>query len=244
MLPFLYTLPAREAFRSGTLELSATPDLSFAIGGVQVFPLNTVLLLVSLTLAILAMPSFFKLAPSLLDGLFRVKPLLNLEHNIHSMISRNRIAFVCFVPFFLIADKTGLYTPGFLDFIPDRLSVLGVAGMTCVFLLFRRLVFKLFEPRKLNSKLRQCVHLCPYDFFILTVIFLGITWMILFIAGCSTTAIRNVFYVEIAVMYLISCSRVTQFLMMKYSFFASILYFCALELIPVGILVSAGIIFS
>ena len=99
-------------------------------------------------------------------------------------------------------------------------------------------IFYLISPlRSRTSEFACTVRHAFYNYFILYVLLALVSTVILEAVGASAAVGRVVLTVEAALAYLIDITRTAQILSSRYGVFPTILYLCALELLPLGILI-------
>ena len=233
-----------EVFRSGSLEMSATPldGLATDLPWADVLT-NQVLAVVSVALLLLVLPDFFRLLPDLLYSFDRTRGAAALEHSVSVARTRNLTAFCCVLPFCLTVDRHALWRPGFWSAIPAAWSAPALLGAMLLFLLFRRLCFLSMRPRRLGSEESDTLHHAPFNFFILLTILLLATSGIMSLLHCDAALIRTVLLWEAGVVWLFSLLRSGQFLAGHCNVFSTFLYLCGLEILPVALVVAVVLFF-
>lgn len=203
---------------------------------------NVIVFLFTLVLFILNFGNFLHLLPEALSCIFRSKPNIGLEHNIHSSAERNTTAWVLMPAFAMIADRYRLYNPSFLSWLPYGWSLLATALVILAFIACRY-IFYPFRPHDLRGDVSKAAHNVLYTCFIGMMCVVLPTACITLMVHTPDGVARNILLYEIAFFFLLSVIRTAQFLARQCSVFSTFSYLCALELIPAALVtVSAWII--
>lgn len=230
-----------EIFRSGTLEMSSGPIQALMPPAEWSDVLvNRIIIVVAVALVLLALKEIVSFVPDAWYCLKRARGSINLEHSISIARSRNIIALINVLPFCLLIDYFGIIR------IPGLPAWLGAASVACVilaYLLLRRIAYALCKlRRKFGYEIAVAAHRVIFTFFII------LTWVMLATLGVmhlfdvDAELIRNIVIIEIAALYFLSFIRTGQILTQKCSGISTILYLCALEILPTGLLVAGALI--
>ena len=228
-----------EVFKSGTLDMSASP-----IPGLEAFPAwgdllaNRILTVVAVLLLLAGLPDLFRLAPHLLYSFDRSRGAAALEHSLGMARTRNLVALACALPFCLMADRYALMRPGFWAQIPAQWSAPATLGLLVAFLLVRALFYLIWRPRRLNTEAYATLRHNLYNYFILLTGLMLVSVGILSLLHLPDVVIRTVLWVEMAVFYLFALFRSGQFLSTFGMGFPTFLYLCGLEMIPAALMVA------
>ena len=228
-------------FSEGRLELPVTPvdsvPATVAWGDIMT---NRILVGVSVLLILFAIPDFLRLFPVISECFLRKKANSELEHSVSTARQRNVCALLMVIPFCAVADRFKLYAPSFMDFIPVNWSAPATVVIFLVFLLVREVLFRSFCPR-MGQEAMNTVHHTPYNYFIrLTSVMLA-TCGIFFIFKLPDSVCHTVLLWEIAIVYMLSTIRCSQFLRQQCSGLATILYLCALEILPAAMIIVSAV---
>lgn len=230
-------------FRSGTLVMSDTPATpAESVPSWGELSSNRILTVLAIVLFIFSLRSLFRLMPPLMYSAGRARGIATLEHNVSLARIRNRIAALCILPFCLVADRYALYRPGFFAFIPREWTAPATIVVMLALLLLRYICRMVFRPRSLNAEAAASASKCIYTFFI------PFCFLMLFSAGVMTLfgipdhIGRIVLYSELLLLLLFSMTRTAQFLNGLCAKLPVFLYLCALELMPVAILVLSSLL--
>jgi len=238
-------LPASEAFREGTLEMSDSAiQYSFVAGSQAQQIIFSAFLVVFLVLTVVSLRDIIRLIPLLAQCLTRKSACLHMEHSVKNSYDRNFMAFVMLLPFCLAVDRFDLYRPRFLESIPHGWMALVALGFALLYVLVRFLMASMVGmPHRAGFDNWRAVRRTSLTYFIFFVFiaFSSIGTMTLF-QVCDET-VRQVVYWEMAGIYLLSFLRSAQFLRENCSVLGTFLYLCALELIPAGALVASVIFY-
>ena len=123
-----------EVFKSGRLEMSATPLADLADAGAWGdLTVNRILAVVAVGLMILSLPDLLRLVPHLLYSFDRSRGSVELEHSLGTARTRNVAALSFALPFCLLLDRYALVRPRFWEHIPASWSAPAVLGLLAAF---------------------------------------------------------------------------------------------------------------
>ena len=120
----------------GILQLSTSAPPEAALTWSEQ-PVHGVLIVLSVAAILLWLPDIIRLMPLLLECVSRVRPNLMLEHSLHQARTRNLAAVLVLVPFCLMADRYGLYRPGFIENLAPGWHVPGLVGIAAAWILLK-----------------------------------------------------------------------------------------------------------
>lgn len=196
----------------------------------------------SVLMAILFIRNLINILPYLADNFTRARGSLALENSVRVSRDRNIIALALIIPFLLVINRWGLYSPDFLEGKDTDTRFLIIAGIFIVYLLVRRIVALLCNPSYGRDNF-QTARKAAYSFFILCGFFALPTLGLMVLFGANELAVRNVLLIEMILVYLIYLYRKSQILSLSYGPLAVFLYLCGLELLPTGLLVASALVF-
>ena len=223
---------------SSNLEMSATPLAQQASGLLwsDILP-NRIAVVVAAVLLLLEITDIIMLFPHLMRCIPFWKGNLELEHSVSVSRTRNTVALVAGFMFCIAADACSLFDPSWRAMAPQWARLGITMAIFAGFVLLRGL-FYLISPLRSRSYEYACaVRHTFFNFFILYSFLAVLSAILLFAFGAGAGAVRVVLIVEAAAVYLVDILRTTQILSSKYGVFATILYLCALEFLPAGILI-------
>lgn len=199
--------------------------------------------LVALIAALVYLRAFVTIVPSLFACCLRWKEVINLEDSASLARMRNIVFSMIMLPFVLMATGYNIFCLEFLDNMGPELRFAICLGITAVYFGLRMTIAAIMRPSTFNHKLWGAYMSCFRDFFTLnTLECLAITG-ILALCNCSDNAIRSTILIISTVNYAIHLLRRMQIFASARGVFSSILYLCALEFLPSGILIAAAILF-
>lgn len=230
------------AFRNSVLEMATEPqelalETSSAIGDW----VTSGLVLLFILLALITMRDFFRLAPALNECMRRWKGNVTLEHSLQLMRSRNFIATCYVIPFCLISDRYDLYDPEYLELLPSWSHVLIMLGIVFGYRILRLFVGIIRRPYRLDLEYYHTAQHTVLNFLLMLVP------LLLGTAGISAALhipdgfTHDAMICEIAIFYLISFIRTAQILDSRCSALTTILYLCALEFVPTGLVIASAV---
>ena len=201
------------------------------------------LALLSLLIALLLLKTMVGVFPSLIACLTRWKESVNLDASVQLSRNRDITALALVIPFCLTVTRFRLYDPHFMVGLNDN-GRLGVTiGILIGWMLLRTFLEHLLRPRKGNPKAYGTARKAAYTYLCILTLLLMLTGGIMAFVDAAPETIKTAMLWISATIYAVLLLRKTQILISSYSFFASFLYLCALEIIPTGALVASAIIF-
>ena len=233
-----------EVFRSGTLEMSASPLSGLAAGPAwSDLPANRILAVAAIILTIISLPDLFRIAPHLGYAFSRSRGAAELEHSLGTARTRNAVALLFLLPFCLVADRYAPVRPAFLPQPSAAWSAPLTFGLFAGWLLVRRLCYALLRPRRMGAEAFAALRNNPYNYFIPLTVLMLLSCGCISLVGASDALVRTVLCWEIAVFALFCLFRSGQILNAHCSGFATIMYLCGLEIIPAAAYVAVVMFF-
>ena len=202
-----------------------------------------ILALICVLTVILLLKRLINIFPSLMACTIRWKESVNLEASVKHSLDRDMLAAAMILPFCLVVERFGLYSPGFLDAAGPNLHLAAVIGIFLLYCILRTVLSKMMRPRRMNPKIYKTAGRASFTFFIiLTLILLAIGSILNFI-DTDPPLIRNAMLCVSIGIYALFLLRKLQIFISGCSFFTAFSYLCALEFFPTGVLVASAIIF-
>lgn len=228
-----------DLFKDGTLEMSTSPLEKIASDTLwQDCIVNRAALIVTLILLLLELTDIIRLYPSLLRCIPLWKGNLELEHSVSLARTRNTIAFIMGLCICLIADRWALVAPSFKTALPAAWQLAVTTGLLAGTLLLRRLLFYLTKFRSTTSEYASTFRHIIFNYMVILLGSLMLLTVVLLVAArVNGLTVRNILYAEAALFYLLHLVRTGQFLRSRCGVLSTILYLCALEIMPAGILI-------
>ncbi len=236
------------AFTGGTMELvplsAGLPAYTEAAGPGQLpVPLPISIVIVVFTIICIAnIRTFINMAPALSGCLFRWKENLHMENSLTLSTGRNRLFYILVIPFCLTVSGYVLYSPDIISPLPVTYRFLAVTGAVILYLLLRDILALVSRSGKINEKVYKAAVRTFRTFFIIITAAMLITAGAMEIFSADTGLTRQVLLYEAALLYFICMVREAQIFKNTRSVFSAILYLCALEILPTGILVATAIV--
>ena len=230
-------------FTRGELLLPQTPpdpvrDLQW-----QDLTTNRILVVAAAVVFLLYIAEIIRLLPSLVQVASRWRGAVYLEHSVNMARSRNLSAMAMAAPLCLLADRFALYRPDWWIAIPPAWSAPAFIGIWGVFLLVRRGISAIVLPHTLDSDSRGAVKYTLNTFTILAGILMLSTALVMKAFQAPDASVRMVLLVLAGFFWLFSLLRTGQILGAHCGGFTTILYLCALEILPAGLLVLSAVLF-
>ena len=118
-----------------------------------------------------------------------------------------------------------------------------IIGIFIVFILLRKFLEHIWQPKKMNPKTYRTACKSAHTFFSILALLLLATGGVMSFLDVSEEVIKTAMLWISATIYLLFILRKSQIFISSCSFFTTFLYLCALEIIPTGALVASAIIF-
>lgn len=201
------------------------------------------LALISLLIALLLLKTMVGVFPSLVACLTRWKESVNLDASVQLSRNRDITSLALVIPFCLTVTRFRLYDPHFMVGLNDNGRLAVTIGILIGWMLLRTFLEHLLRPRKGNPKAYGTARKAAYTYLCILTLLLMLTGGIMAFVDAAPETIKTAMLWISATIYAVLLLRKTQILISSYSFFASFLYLCALEIIPTGALVASAIIF-
>ena len=229
-----------QIFRSGELAmadtLSRATEAAVSWSGLLS---NRILVTLSVVMFMFLFPEIIRFFPDALYCIRIYRGSIHLEHSFSKARSRNVLALCHLLPFCLLCDRYSLYR---IEGIPAGWSAISLIGVAFAYLLTRHLAYVVINPRKrMSADCAQSAHRAIYTFFVTG------TWLLLAVcgsmaaAGAAEDATRTVLLCLLAGIYAFSFYRTAQILASECTGLSTILYLCALEILPTGLLVASSL---
>lgn len=197
---------------------------------------NRVAVLVTLILFLIELTDLIRLFPQLLRCVSRWKGNLELEHSVSMARTRNTVALVTSLVLVLVADRWMLPYSGLRARIPETWRVLFLAAAVGGYVLLRWLFYLATPFRSRINEFASCLRHSMYNYQILLSSLMLVTVLPLVAFGVPDASIRIVLLVETGLFTALYLIRSRQIFASRCSILATILYLCALEILPLGIL--------
>ena len=245
------TQPVDSAFTGGVLHLvpldgtAVTSHQSYA--SVQDTPLTgtlpvSILIIISTVICIASLRKYVNLVPSLAGCMVRWKENINLEDSVPLSRSRDYIFYILAIPFCILASCSRMYCPELLSGLPPQLYFASVTGVFILYLCLRKSAFWIFRGRRASEKTYRYAAKSFRTFFIAAATTALATAGIMGIDDAGQDLTGKVLLYETGFFYVLFLVRKTQIFKNYCSLFTAILYLCALEFLPTGILVATAIV--
>ena len=231
-----------EAFHSSEFKLileqsESTINTNHECGFFYVF------LAVAVILFLIQINTIIEIIPSLIATTIRWKESLNLEASSRLSRDRDLVAIFSIIPFCLIVYSYDLYSPQWMAGLGPNTRLWIVIGIFGLFFSIRTLLEHIFKPRRISMKSYKGVVRVAYSFFIILTIFLLLISGGAAIFDMEKESVTNAMLWVSALTSVLYLIRKIQILNSCCSFFGGILYLCALEILPTGVLIASAVIF-
>lgn len=198
---------------------------------------NRIAVMVCLALIVVEIPNILRIYPSLIRCVPLWKANVDVEHSMGTARTRNTISVVLIPVLCVLADRWRLIAPSFKTALPDYLQLAVTAGIIAGMLLLRRLLFIISRFRNRRNEYNATMQNSLYNYLIILCSVMLVTVLLLLAISAADEVVRVVLLAEAAFFSLLYLVRKSQILSSRFSSFATILYLCALEILPIGILI-------
>ena len=205
--------------------------------------LYNTLALISLFVVILLLKSLVNTFPSLIACLLRWKECLNLQTSVKLSRERDTLAAAMVIPFCLTTYRFSLYNPSFFDNLNENGKIWIIIGIFAGFVALRKACTTLFKAQRTPAATYRAAASAEHTFFIILTLSLLATGGVLSILDVNAGAIRSTMFWVSGSIYLLFLIRKLQIFNSACSIFLSFLYLCALEILPLGVLLTSAVIF-
>lgn len=197
---------------------------------------NRIAVLVTLVLFIIELADLIRIFPYLLRCVSRWKGNLELEHSVSLAHTRNTVALVTAMVLCIVADRWILTEPSFKTALPMEWQLAYTAGLISAYVILRRLFYLASRFRSRISEYFSCLRNSIYNYQILLSTLMLVTVLPMVAFHVPGNVVRTVLLIETALFTALHLLRSEQILASRCSIIATILYLCALEILPLGIL--------
>ena len=197
---------------------------------------NQIAVVVTIVLFLLELLNLLRLYPMLFRCLSRWKANIELEHSVSMARTRNTVSLVTSMILVLIVDRWRLADPSFKQALPQHWQLAVSAGLIVSYALLRRLAYLISKFRSQTSEYASTLRHSLYNYQILLTSLMVLSALLMTGFHVPEYILRCVLYAEIigfAILYLYNTSQI---LASRCNIFTTILYLCALEILPLGIL--------
>ena len=198
---------------------------------------NRIAVICALILLVLELVDLLRMYPYLFRCVIVWKGNLDLEHSMSLARTRNTLALVMMVILCLVLDRWELVNPSFNAALPEEWHIAVVAGLLFAYVLLHSLLYMVSRFRSRTADYDSTLRHSVYNYQILLSTLLLVTAILLTALKVPQAAVRIVLLVETAAFALLHLLRSGQILASRCSIFVTFLYLCALEILPLGLLV-------
>lgn len=198
---------------------------------------NKFAVIVTLILFLIEVSDLIRLFPQLLRCISRWKGNLELEHSVNQARTRNTLAMVMAMVLCIILDRWAVLPPSFKTSLPAEWQLAVSAALIGGYVLLRRILYLFSRFRSRTAEYDQCLQHSVYNYQILLTSLMLPTALLMTAFSPPEATMRVVLLVESAVFSLLHLLRSGQIFASRCSTLATILYLCALEILPLGILI-------
>lgn len=236
--------PVSDAFLEGRLEMThKIVQQTQIVSSVESYAtIVSLLLLFFFVFFFSNLRNIFNILPILLGSLSNRNISLNVEHIRNNYHNRNVTAYIMIIPTGMLAGRIGLLQPTLLKDVPLGWMILITVGFLLLYFLLRKTSLLFHIPNRISSDAWKVVQNGWMNYFIIGSFLSCLAGFPLVLFGVPERTASIVFLTIFGVLYIINFVRNTQIISRSCSIMATILYLCALEIIPTGALVLLGVL--
>ena len=198
---------------------------------------NRLAALAVMVLLLVEILDLIRLYPHLLRCMPLWKGNVELEHSVSTARTRNTVAFVMALVCCILADRWELISPSFKMQVPVQWRLALTSALLLGAVLLRRLAYLASPYRSLTSEHALTLRHALFNYFILLVSLMLVSAILMLAFRAPDAVVRKVLLIESAFFAFVHLLRTGQILASRCGTFATFLYLCALEILPIGILV-------
>lgn len=205
--------------------------------------LESILISITLLFAIANLKAMAGTFYCVIGCTLRWKENINLENSVKLSLERNLTTIILFVPVILVAAHYRLFNPCFSQGWSE-FAMLALTSGALIFYTILRTVAKAFaKPRQMNRTQFEAASKSWANYFILCAAIILISSGICSFTDTPESVTKSVLLYETSAVFCLFIFRKWQILKNSCALLPTILYLCALEILPAAFLVSAAIFF-
>lgn len=236
--------PVSDAFLEGRLEMThKIIQQTQIVSSVESYAtIVSILLLFFFVFFFSNLREIFNLLPILLGSLSNRNICLNVEHIRNNTRNRNVAAYIMIIPLGMLAGRIGLLQPSVMKDVPLGWMILITVGFLFLYFLVRKTALLFHKPNRITTDAWKVVQNGWKNYFIIGSFLCCLAGIPLILFGAPERTTSTVILTVFGLLYIINLVRNTQIISQSCSIMATILYLCALEIIPTGALVLLGVL--
>ena len=228
-------LPVDEALRSGYLVLNQAAGDSVQFNAWGSTPFLEILIVLSTVIVILNIRNVISLLPLLFDCLIHWRGCLNIESSVRSIRARDIVAASLILPFCLMCNRYGIICDPSIGTVKSLLITIGVF---LLWIIVRLVLTHVIRPPRRSRDTWASAANSVNSFFVMTTMAALVTCCVMVFLNCEEISIHKAILIIITFFYAVAVIRKAQILGSAYGGLSIILYLCALEVVPTGLLIA------
>lgn len=185
--------------------------------------------------------SFTAMVPLVVDSLLRDRGSNEIEGSIKKSRDRNLLCLTMVLALVLLSYRYSLVSPAFIAEYEPEIQFLMTAGLVLGYALLHIVLYVLLKPRRRSEYYRRSNN-TGYNFFIVAALLMSVTAAVMSLTPSSDLAVRRTLYIEMLVFYILMIGRRAQILRLNCRLLPTFLYLCALEFLPLALLICTAVL--
>lgn len=202
---------------------------------------TTVAASLSILCMLLSLKPLYVMMPTFIASLHRTKVCLEMEFSRSIQMTRNRLCLGLVLPISTVVWHFRLYDPHFFTYLSPALRLAATIVIVFLFWAIRTSIAKALRVKRMKLEIYEAG--CNFDLtaFILTSLIMMTAGLVLALCRAPMDLSKMILLCTCAATYFIFLLRKTQIFASDCPLYSAILYLCALEVLPTGILVATAL---
>lgn len=235
--------PVGDAFPGSVPELPST----LADTGADGFswagsPILSLLVVACVLTGLLLLKNVLHAVPAVLSAFARIRGSQDIEGSVRLSRDRNLTALLLVIPFTMLLSRFRIYDPGWMAGFSPEWHLLWTFVCLMAYLLVHSLMALWLRSRRVDSDVYTMARrFCWSAFIILMLLLLPLTGILL-VCGANDLTIKWILTDVIFVVFALFCFRKGQIFGLSCKPFTTFLYLCALEFLPLALLIASAVV--
>ena len=186
---------------------------------------------------------FVNLSPGLWTSLFRTAACIRMEDSKKVQHSRDIVFCACLPALVTEVWAYGLYSREWMEMLHEPFRLLATAGAVLGYMALRAAAGHAMPRKRYSTKVCDAWRGCPKNFWILLTSMLFMASAALCVSGAGPALSKTIMYCMTGLLYALFLIRRFQIFACDSNYLTAILYLCALEILPTGLLLATAVSF-